>query len=144
MSKTVFILGAGASLHANAPLMNSFLDVAEGLMVRREVDESAEDFKRVFDALASLSHAHSKATLDVINIESVFAAFEMAQLLGRIGTINVPDIHRLSDAMSRVIVRTLERSVKFPITNSGSVGATPAYMNLVSLIETWGQTERFQ
>ena len=34
MSKTVFILGAGASREAGAPLMFDFLDTAENIMKR--------------------------------------------------------------------------------------------------------------
>lgn len=117
MSRTVFILGAGASRQTGAPLMKDFLDLAEGLLVRNEVQDSAGEFRLVFKGLNALSHAHSKATLDVINIESVFAAFEMAKLLGRLGSLNSQEIDRMPDAMRRVIVRTLEKdsSPKTPI-----------------------------
>src|ERR1051326_1295245 len=117
MSQTVFILGAGASVNAGAPLMKDFLDIAEGLLVRNEVEDSVAEFKLVFKAISALTQAHSKATLDLINIESTFAAFEMGKLLGRLGTFSAEEIDRLPESMRKVIVRTLEKSVKIPVVN---------------------------
>ncbi|MBI3669832.1 MAG: hypothetical protein HY237_08655 [Acidobacteria bacterium] len=116
MSETVFILGAGASKSAGAPLMKNFLDVAYNLRKRPEVGDAAEDFGLVFDGIAELQRAHSKATIDLDNVESVFAAFEMARLLGRLGTFAPERIARLRGAMKRVIERTLEASVRFPVS----------------------------
>jgi hypothetical protein len=133
MSQTVFILGAGASRKAGAPLMQNFLDVSEQLRDGNQVSESLAQFNLVFAALAALSQTHSKATLDIMNIESVFAAFEMAKLLGRLGTLTVQEIDQLSDAMSRVIVRTLEKTIKIPL-KEGRARAPEPYSRLVELI----------
>jgi len=138
MSQTVFILGAGASVKAGAPLMKDFLDIAEGLLVRNEVQDSTAEFKLVFDAINALSHAHSKATLDLINIESAFAAFEMAKLLGRLGTFSPGQIERLPDAMRKVIVRTLELSVKIPLVDRRLQPPKP-YSKLAELIRVFHQ-----
>jgi hypothetical protein len=134
MSRTVFILGAGASLHAGAPLMKDFLDVAEGLFVRGALSpEDVEEFRIVFSALAGLAHAHSKATLDLLNIESVFAAFEMAKLLGRLGSLTSEQIDRLPGAMNRVITRTLEKCITFPVAN-GYLRGSQSYARLADLV----------
>jgi NAD-dependent SIR2 family protein deacetylase len=115
MSQTVFILGAGASVEAGAPVMNDFLDKAERLRELGRVSDSQHEFDLVFKALAALNHAHSKAVLNVRNIEEVFAAFEMAKLIRRLDPLKTEDIESLPDAMQRVIVRTLEKSVVFPV-----------------------------
>src|SRR5437870_2326703 len=70
MTKTVFILGAGASKKAGAPLMDEFLDVAEGRWKVGAAGKSEESFKSVFKGIAALQDVHSKARLDFNNIEA--------------------------------------------------------------------------
>jgi hypothetical protein len=79
MSSYVFILGAGASAHVGAPLMNNFLDTARGIYERAQSlsQESRSSFRRVFAAMSRLQVVHSKADLDLVNLESVFGAFEI-------------------------------------------------------------------
>lgn len=48
MSNVVFILGAGASKQAGAPLMADFLDVATDLLRSNRVDDKKDHFERVF------------------------------------------------------------------------------------------------
>ena len=81
MSDIVFILGAGASKDAGVPLMAEFLDVAEREWRLKHVEGRNASFKDVFDALSQLSCVHSKSTLDIENVESVFSAFEMGLTL---------------------------------------------------------------
>jgi hypothetical protein len=115
MIHTVFILGAGASKHAGAPLMASFLDTARFLYDSGKIhDPDREAFARVFRGMARLQLAHSKASLDLSNVESVFAAFEMARLFGRLDDLPANDVDRLPDDMRRVIVRTLDSTVWLP------------------------------
>jgi hypothetical protein len=139
MSKTVLILGAGASASAGAPLMWNFLDEAERLRDSNAVADSSAEFNLVFKALAALNQTHSKATLDVINIESVFAAFEMAKLLGRLGTLTQDEIDQLPNAMRRVIVRTLEQTINIPVSGGG--GRTPGdYIELTNMTRKLAET----
>jgi hypothetical protein len=141
MSKTVLILGAGASASAGAPLMWNFLDEAERLRDSNAVADSSAEFNLVFKALAALNQTHSKATLDVINIESVFAAFEMAKLLGRLGTLTQDEIDKLPNAMRRVIVRTLEQTINIPVSGGGG-GRTPGdYIELTNMVRKLGKTQ---
>lgn len=109
MSRTVFVLGAGASREAGAPLMNDFLDAAEDL------ERSATERSLVFRAISELGRAHSKATLDVNNLESVYAAFEMANLAGRLGNLGNEEITHLVPELQALIARTLEARIRFPI-----------------------------
>jgi hypothetical protein len=62
ISKTVLILGAGASASAGAPLMWNFLDEAERLRDSNAVADSSNEFNLVFKALAAL-----KQTLSILN-----------------------------------------------------------------------------
>jgi hypothetical protein len=78
------------------------------------------------------------STIDIINVESVFAAFEMAELLGiDLGYGNDIDLPR---AMRRVIAKTLEESIKFKFKrgNRGSRGniiAPAPYDNFAELVQ---------
>jgi hypothetical protein len=82
MSETVFIMGAGASKAAGAPLMNDFLDVADAL--RKKARDA--DFDLVFRGRDALQLVLPKATMDLLNLESVFAAFEMAKTFVPLGS----------------------------------------------------------
>src|SRR5207253_500176 len=79
--KSIFILGAGASRQAGAPLMSDFLDVATALRRSGRAGDFQAEFDTVFEAIGALQVVHSKARLDITNIESVFAAFEFAQII---------------------------------------------------------------
>lgn len=58
MSNTVFVLGAGASKIAGAPLMKEFLDTAYGLWRTNAIPKPADEcFKAVFEAIAALQAA---------------------------------------------------------------------------------------
>lgn len=130
---TVFVLGAGASRHAGAPLMADFLDVAERLLHSGEVREDAHAFQLVFRAIHMLQPAFAKARIDTDNLESVYAAFEMARVFGRLGDLPDEDLKRLPAAMRTVIVRTLESTVSF-VRGHETVEAPSAYRQLVDLI----------
>ncbi len=91
MTSTVFILGAGASRAAGGPLMVDFLDIAEdmfeGMRQSQEPNSVRDSFELVFREIHKLQEVYARSTLDLNNIESVFAAFEMATLLGRLGDL---------------------------------------------------------
>lgn len=111
MAQTVFILGAGASQRAGGPLMNNFLDAS------REAYRhgTADAFEAVQRGIGSLQQVHSKARLDIHNIESVFAAFEMAKTLNRLPEYDEQDIGRLIAETRKLIYQTLDATIRFPI-----------------------------
>jgi len=119
MSEIVLILGAGTSAEAGAPLMKDFLKTADRLRERNEVAGFKEDFDLVSGLIDDLQNAHSKAQLELENIESVFATLEMGQLTGRLLARSTEQIERLLVAAKRVITVTLERSLTFPLTQAG-------------------------
>ena len=94
-------------------MMFDFIDTARDLMRGGRVEESRAEFELVFRAVASLQRVHSKAQLDLNNIEAVFTAFEMAQLIGALPGYSAAEIAALVPAMRVVITRTLEESLDF-------------------------------
>jgi len=131
MSKTVFIIGAGVSKGAGAPLMNDFLDVAYRL---GKTDASGNaDFDLVFRGRDALQSVFSKSTMDLLNLESVFVAFEMAKLLRRLGTLSVEEVEALPGALTRVIQQTLEATITFPVVDQ-KVRAPSPYAEIAKLL----------
>lgn len=128
--KVVIILGAGASKDAGAPVMNDFLDVAERLSLSGELPtEDRQAFEAVFRGIASLQRIYAKSYLELRNLEAVFAAFEMAELLG----IPLDSTKSLTDAIRRLIVVTLEKSIRFPVSDR-NIEPTPSYGSLAEAI----------
>lgn len=121
MSKHLFILGAGASAEAGAPVMSNFLDTAQDLFWTNNV-RNREAFKNVFENIGKLQSVHSKSQLDIVNLESVFNAFEMARLIDRLDELKGQQIDSLIRDLKIVIVETLDRSIIF---NRGE-GGIPA------------------
>jgi hypothetical protein len=122
MSRFVFVLGAGASCDAKAPLASNFMDKARLLL--RGGSLSGQDvpaFDLVFKAREALKAAHSKACLDLTDIEALFGAFEMASLFGRLGSLSEQEVDCLPSAMRRLISRTVELSMEFPVLPSPSI-----------------------
>jgi hypothetical protein len=115
MSKIVFVLGAGASVDAGAPVMNDFLDRAE--KVRGTIqDDDAQAFDLTFRGIeeinAGLAWAHVAD-----NLEAIFSVFEMAKLCGRLGRLESEKVKQLPDALRRVILRTLEAEIHLRVSN---------------------------
>ena len=133
MSEIVFILGAGASKEAGAPLMADFLDKADELRRGGELNQFKPDFDRVFNAISALQSVHSKAELDLDNIESVFAAFEMGRLINRLPGMSDDDIESLLVSIRRLILITLEKTVTYPVRD-GNIYPNNSYNSFAELV----------
>jgi NAD-dependent SIR2 family protein deacetylase len=117
MSKLVFILGAGCSVAAGAPTMPKFLDVAESFgRSKKLLEGDQQKFDLVFKAYDCLQSIYSKSSeIDLLNIEPLFAAFEMAEATGVLRGLAEPhSASKLVPAITRTIVRMIELSVRFP------------------------------
>ena len=122
MAEIVFVLGAGASKHAGAPLCADFLEKSRELLDSRLLNqEEKDDFNLVFKARQALMAHTAYSRLDVDNIESLFGAFEMAALFERLGTMEAEEAKRLPSAIRTLIARTVELTFTFRI-EQGSVG----------------------
>src|SRR5271155_1378570 len=115
MSKLVFILGAGCSAAAGAPTMPGFLDAAESICRSKKLFVGdQEKFELVFKAYDCLQSVYSKSSdIDLMNVESLFAAFEMAETIGGLRGL-AETASQLIPAITTTIVRTIELTVRFP------------------------------
>lgn len=141
MSDVVFILGAGASKECGAPLMADFLDVAQNLTRTGNVNDKKEHFENVFRAIGALQSVHSKAKLDLTNIESIFTALEISNVLKKLPGVEPENIQNVIASLKEVIVKTLEATIDFPTSNS-YIGVPRPYEQFAALIN-YLRTEAF-
>lgn len=137
MSNVVFILGAGCSKQAGAPLMANFLDVATDLLRAGRVNEAKEHFERVFTAIGGLQAVHSKAQLDLNNIESIFTALELGRIIQRVPGMEVTAIPETIASLKEVIVKTLETTIPFP-TRKSWIGIPKPYEAFAEMLKHLG------
>lgn len=133
MSNIVFILGAGCSKRAGAPLINEFLDTAYRLHTIGEVEPQSEHFGRVFKAIGSLQKVHSKAQLDLNNIEAIFNAFEIANTIQKLPGFDSDEIPQVIQSLKEVIVATLQKTLVFPVLHS-DIAIPPPYGSFAKLL----------
>ncbi len=133
MSRIVFILGAGASRDCGAPLMYDFLDTASHLNSVGEVGDKKEHFDRVFTAISELQTVHSKSQLDLNNIESIFSALEIANVLSKLPGFDADEIPKVIASLKELIVTTLEKTIRFPVKGR-NIGPTSSYKSFAELI----------
>jgi len=131
--KSVFIFGAGASHDAGGPLMSDFFDKAERLLRHNKVPDAKEQFEDVFKAIAELQPMHSKSYFDLDNLEMVFGAIEMGQLIHKFAKRSPEEIAKLRDSMVTLIVKTLEQSILFP-THGSQVHAPQVYKQFAEML----------
>jgi hypothetical protein len=81
----VYILGAGFSKDAGAPLIHDFLDRARGFFddPDSELDpQERAQFEEVFKFKREIAKAREKFRIDLDNVEQLFGLVEMSQRLG--------------------------------------------------------------
>jgi hypothetical protein len=71
--------------------------------------------------------------LDLHNIESIFAAFEMARTLGGFADYGPDVTDSLVRAMRTLIVKTLEQTILLPVRNNSQVLPPPPYTEFAAL-----------
>lgn len=119
--KTVFIFGAGASRQAGGPLMGDFLDRADELRRQQSnasIQEAIREFDDVFNAISELHGVFAKSYLDLDNIEALFGAIEMGVMLGKFADREEGDIKSLRNSLITLIYKTLENTIKFPVSKT--------------------------
>lgn len=107
--KNVYILGAGFSANAGAPVMSDFIERAKLLRDDTRLGLPSEDqktFERVFKRLGELRVAQAKMEIDIENIEHLFSLLDMDIEFGgkREGTLRKDLIF--------LILRTLEKTIR--------------------------------
>jgi NAD-dependent SIR2 family protein deacetylase len=111
--KTVFILGAGASLACGAPLMRDFIARAKKLQESNAFGASSDDTQNVLNAAyRDLRKVQAKSAIDYLNIEELFSAIDMGAMLGVFGSRDPSTLNDLRRAVRVFIYRTLEETVQ--------------------------------
>jgi hypothetical protein len=123
--KTVFILGAGTSRAAGGPLMYDFIDAAAKVLRRGEAGWAEASIAASLEARRKLQHAFVKSTIDLDNIESLFATYEMATLIGRLGDLDDKQVAELPRNLRYLIMRTLEHSILYSINGDDDIVPAP-------------------
>jgi hypothetical protein len=132
----VFILGAGASVDAGVPAMGKFLEKSRDLYVREEIEEPKvrESFERIFEFVSRVQQIHAKGYIDHRNLESILAALDMGKTLNWIPDYSEEQIDELIRDISVVISLTIERSLIFPLTSTGTIECPKPYLDFVNLL----------
>jgi NAD-dependent SIR2 family protein deacetylase len=97
--------------------MLGFIDAAESISRSGRLHTGDQEmFDLVFQAYDCLQSIYSKSSeIDLLNIESLFAAFEMAETIGTLRNLAEHyNASQLIPAITRTIVRTIEHTVSFP------------------------------
>jgi NAD-dependent SIR2 family protein deacetylase len=131
--KTVFILGAGASVACGAPLMRDFIPKAKKLQESGAYGASAEEVQQVLDAAyRDLRTVQAKSALDYRNIEELFSAIDMGAMLGVFGSRDPSSLPALQRAVRVFIYRTLEETIRIK-RSERSIQVPPGYDALARL-----------
>lgn len=104
--RNVFILGAGFSASAGAPVINNFLDVSREIFDDPDSaldDVEKEFFHQVFEFKERVAQAREKFRIDLDNIEQLFGLIEMSHRLEKRKDVR--------DAMVYVIAKTLQLAI---------------------------------
>ena len=138
MSKTVFILGAGASCEYGPPLISNFLERSKLLNDKTEALEYKKHYKVVNQAIANLQNVNSKSFINIYNIEEVFSAFEMGRIINKLpGISSKEEIEQILVSTKRLIYETLDKSTTLMIpSRSDPPDACIGYKRLVEFINT--------
>jgi hypothetical protein len=134
MSEYVFILGAGASAHAGVPVMDGFMDRARQLYHPSLEAPLKEHFDRVFKILIELQRVHSKAELDLNNIEAVFTTFELGQTIRKLPGAD-DDFDGAVNSLKALITYTVEESLRFRLGQKGQIRASDDYEQFAGFVK---------
>ena len=126
MIENLYILGAGASADAGAPLMNNFIDTAEDLLNENAYRKN-KNMQELFDNIKSLNSLHAKSKIDLNNIEAVLGLLEMYELLEFPNRIDSSKFKSLKKTYIEFIAETIELSMKFNITSTKKINSTGSY-----------------
>jgi hypothetical protein len=103
--RNVYIVGAGFSRDAGAPLIQDFLDRAREFLDDPQSSLNGSDrqhFQKVFEFKRRVAQAAEKVDIDLDNIEQLFGLLEMSERLG------IGSAEDVRPSMRVLIARTLE------------------------------------
>jgi hypothetical protein len=98
--------------------MFDFVELAAKVLRRGEAAWAQSYFELSLEARRKLQHAYVKSTIDLDNIENLFATYEMASLIGRLSNMEPSLVQQLPKSLRYLIMRTLEQCLLYPITGA--------------------------
>ncbi len=135
----VFILGAGASVSTGAPIMKDFFQKSKHLRRRRRLDVYEGDFDVVNYARNILRRAKIKSRLDIDNLEEIYTALEMVEIIDGIDELTAEQAKVTQQSLNNLIAITLEQSIQFPVVQQTgdfrTIEPTKAYRKLAAEAE---------
>ena len=105
--------------------MHNFIDNAEKIHRQGQSDWAHEYFEEVFTARNKLQQAFIKSTIDLDNIESLFSAYDMASLIGRLSDLTPEKTIKLPHSLRYLTMRTLEKSILYPLNGTELIVPAP-------------------
>lgn len=135
MSEIVFILGAGASADAGAPLMKNFMLKAQELRKEKDKVKIRQDFDDVFRIKNSISKLCHKSILDLNNVEELFAILEMGKLINKLVDLDSESIEKCTSSLRKVIGRTLELSMPLRMVSRDELDVYKTYNKFLKLLD---------
>jgi len=114
-------------------MMARFLDRARALYSPKMGSPWNERFERVFEILVELQSVHSKAELDLNNIEAVFTTFELGQTIRKLPGAN-GDFEGAVNSLKALITFTVEQSMRFPLNEKKYVLAPRDYAQFAEFV----------
>lgn len=137
--KNVFILGAGASVEAGAPIMRDFFDKTEDLLFSKQIsiESDRESILSVFELIKKSLSSYANSNIDLNNIETIFGLLEMALIVKELYEYNEEQIIKLRSDLITLIVRTLEQTTRIK-TDSTGFSTSASYHTLCEIIKSDG------
>lgn len=137
MSKVLFVLGAGASAAAGAPLMKDFFQRAKQIRGSSSVELQevintvlgARDMLRALPLFRGASHN---------NLEEIYAAFEMANQVGSFPGLAPSKIESLQNSIRDFLIHIIQVGMKFHYRDGMGIFPHDSYMDFASLIRSVG------
>src|SRR5580704_8376076 len=112
--RNVFILGAGFSKSAGAPLIDEFLDVSREIFDDPDSGldrEEKERFRQVFEFKKRVAQSREKFRIDLDNIEQLFGLIEMSHRLEQERDVRDAMVYVIAKTLQLAIARTQRRPV---------------------------------
>lgn len=118
--------------------MQEFFEQMKRLHRGRRLDGLGTDVDLITSARHQLERARLKSRLDVDNLESIYTALEMVETIGGIDGLSRERAREAQQSLDRLIVATLEQSVRFPVKRDetgGHIQSSAAYGQLAAEAE---------
>ena len=142
MAKTVFILGAGASVQAGVPLMKGFLNKTKEIVGKSDDEDLKADLILVNRARTKLEAAVARVSSNLGNLEELLGLFEMGDIVGAMPGMSDEERPKLVPALTRLITATIEGSLVYRRAGDGiTLPPHPTHAAFAMLVQSLREQE---